>query len=50
MCVNIFAKHGWSWGGSWASFKDFPHFEKIGFNNWRTLLFKDKDSEGYVIV
>jgi peptidoglycan L-alanyl-D-glutamate endopeptidase CwlK len=49
-CVSIFAKHGWSWGGSWASFKDFPHFEKIGFNNWRTLLFKDKDSEGYVIV
>ena len=49
-CVKIFAKHGWSWGGSWASFKDFPHFEKIGFNNWRTLLFKDKDLEGYVIV
>ena len=49
-CVKIFAKHGWSWGGSWASFKDFPHFEKIGFNNWRTLLFKDKDLQGYVIV
>lgn len=49
-CVKIFAKYGWSWGGSWASFKDFPHFEKIGFNNWRVLINKNKDSEGYVIV
>jgi peptidoglycan L-alanyl-D-glutamate endopeptidase CwlK len=49
-CVKIFAKYGWSWGGSWVKFKDFPHFEKIGFNNWRVLINKEKDSEGYVIV
>jgi peptidoglycan L-alanyl-D-glutamate endopeptidase CwlK len=49
-CVKIFAKHGWTWGGSWVKFKDFPHFEKIGLNNWRVLINKDKDSEGYVIV
>lgn len=49
-CVKIFAKHGWSWGGSWASFKDFPHFDKIGFNNWRMLINKPKDANGYVIL
>ena len=49
-CVKIFAKHGWSWGGSWASFKDFPHFDKIGFNNWRALINKPKDANGYVIL
>jgi peptidoglycan L-alanyl-D-glutamate endopeptidase CwlK len=49
-CVKIFAKHGWSWGGSWASFKDMPHFDKIGFNNWRILINKPKDANGYVIL
>lgn len=49
-CVKIFAKHGWSWGGSWTSFKDFPHFDKIGFNNWRVLINKPKDANGYVII
>lgn len=49
-CVRVFAKYGWSWGGNWATFKDFPHFDKIGFNNWRVLINKEKDSEGYVIV
>lgn len=49
-CVKVFAKHGWSWGGNWASFKDMPHFDKIGFNNWRVLINKPKDSEGYVII
>ena len=49
-CVKVFAKHGWSWGGSWSSFKDMPHFDKIGFNNWRVLINKPKDSQGYVKV
>ena len=49
-CVKVFAKHGWSWGGSWASFKDMPHFDKIGFNNWRVLINKPKDANGYVIL
>lgn len=49
-CVKVFAKHGWSWGGNWASFKDFPHFEKIGFNNWRVLAAKKMDEKKYVIV
>lgn len=49
-CVKIFAKHGWSWGGNWTSFKDMPHFDKIGFNNWRVLITKPKNSQGYIII
>jgi len=49
-CVKIFAKHGWNWGGNWTSFKDMPHFDKIGWNNWRTLINKSKDAQGYVII
>ena len=49
-CVKVFAKYGWNWGGSWTTFKDFPHFDKIGFNNWRVLINKPKDLVGYVII
>lgn len=49
-CVRVFAKYGWSWGGNWSSFKDMPHFDKIGFNNWRVLIQKKRDSHGYIIL
>ncbi len=49
-CVKIFAKYGYSWGGNWAKFRDFPHFEKIGRNNWRVLSKMPKDKSGYVIL
>jgi peptidoglycan L-alanyl-D-glutamate endopeptidase CwlK len=49
-CVKIFAKYGWSWGGNWITFKDFPHFDKIGFGNWRVLQTKPKDNNGYIII
>lgn len=49
-CVKIFAKHGWSWGGNWSSFKDMPHFEKIGYNNWRLLGKLPRDKNNYVII
>lgn len=49
-CVRIFAKYGWSWGGNWTTFKDMPHFEKIGFSNWRILTEKKRDKENYLIV
>lgn len=26
--VGLFKKYGWSWGGDFRTFKDFPHFEK----------------------
>lgn len=49
-CVKVFAKYGWNWGGNWSTFKDMPHFDKIGLNNWRVLITKKKDSQGYVII
>jgi peptidoglycan L-alanyl-D-glutamate endopeptidase CwlK len=49
-CVKVFAKYGWNWGGNWSTFKDMPHFDKIGFNNWRVLINKSKDSQGYVNI
>lgn len=49
-CVKIFSKYDWDWGGNWKSFKDLPHFEKNGFNNWRKLIKLDKDQNGYVVI
>ncbi|CAM4165289.1 MULTISPECIES: M15 family metallopeptidase [Flavobacterium] len=49
-CVKIFSKYDWEWGGNWKSFKDLPHFEKNGFNNWRKLIKLDKDQNGYVVI
>lgn len=36
--VNIFKKHGFSWGGDFpGTFKDYPHLEnRLGYN-WRQL-------------
>ena len=49
-CVKIFAKHGWEWGGNWKTFKDIPHFDKKGFNNWRKLSKLKLDKNGYVVI
>ena len=49
-CVKIFAKHGWDWGGNWKTFKDLPHFDKRGFNNWKKLSKLQLDKNGYVIL
>lgn len=49
-CVKIFAKFGWDWGGNWKNFKDLPHFEKKGYNNWRKLSKLKKDENDYVIL
>ena len=40
--VQIFKKHGYSWGGDWQTFKDMPHFEKPFGHTWRQLLAKYK--------
>ena len=49
-CVKILAKHGWEWGGNWKTFKDLPHFDKKGFNNWRKLSKLAVDKNGHVVV
>ncbi len=49
-CVKIFAKHGYEWGGNWKTFKDLPHFDKKGFNDWRKLSKLKQDKNGYVIL
>lgn len=49
-CVKIFAKYGWNWGGNWTTFKDMPHFDKIGFSNWRVLQTKKRDKNNYIII
>lgn len=37
--VNIFKKHGFTWGGDFAgSFKDYPHLEMRFGHNWGDLL------------
>lgn len=50
--VEIFKKHGFSWGGDWVSFKDFPHLEKTFGHTWKELLVshnaKKLDCNGYV--
>lgn len=28
LCYRLFTQHGFSWGGSWRSLKDYQHFEK----------------------
>lgn len=49
-CVKVFAKYGWNWGGNWAKFKDMPHFDKIGFSNWKILSKYKRDAAGYIII
>lgn len=50
--VNIFKKHGFSWGGDWKSLKDYPHLEKTFGNHWSELLALHEagkiDADGYV--
>ena len=28
LCLQLFLEHGFTWGGSWNSVKDYQHFEK----------------------
>lgn len=52
--VQIFIKAGWTWGGSWKSIKDNPHFEKSFGLGWKDLLKKynnkQYDKDKYVNI
>lgn len=52
--VEIFKSFGWAWGGNWATFKDYPHFEKSFGFTVRELLAKynagQVDEKGYVTI
>lgn len=52
--VTIFKQNGFSWGGDWRSFKDYPHFQKHFGIHWSILLKRIKEhkvnSDGYVII
>lgn len=38
--VEYFKSKGWTWGGDWKKFKDYPHFQKdFGFD-WKTLKYR----------
>ena len=45
--TDYFKSKGYSWGGDWTSFKDYPHFEVKGYK-WQDLqnLPKKKDING----
>lgn len=40
--VDEFEKKGWSWGGEWRTFKDYPHVEKTFGYKWQQLFDKWK--------
>jgi peptidoglycan L-alanyl-D-glutamate endopeptidase CwlK len=48
--VDYFKSKGWSWGGDWRSFKDYPHFENTFGCSVTELQAKQKDSQGYPIL
>lgn len=51
--VNIFKKNGWTWGGDFKTFKDYPHFEKTFGLTWKECfkLYSEgkKDKDNYII-
>src|SRR6188768_676027 len=46
--VKIFEAAGWTWGGKWASLKDYPHLQKTFGFTWQQLFEKVKRGEEYV--
>lgn len=52
--VNVFKKHGFTWGGDFKSIPDAPHFEMTLGYHWRDLLKLHEqgkvDKDGYVLI
>lgn len=43
--ISSFEAKGWSWGGRWRTFKDYPHMEKTFGYKWRDLLAKHNNKD-----
>jgi len=43
-------KYGITWGGTFKSFKDKPHFEITFGKKWQELIRMERDSDGYVKI
>lgn len=43
--VFVFETFGFSWGGNWRTFKDYPHIEKTFGYSWQELLVKYNNKE-----
>lgn len=39
--VDFFKSKGWTWGGDFKSFKDYPHFEFSKGKTWRDFYLKE---------
>lgn len=54
LVADIFMDHGFEWGGTWQSIKDYPHVEMRFGHNWKELLLrhnnKQVDKDGYVLL
>jgi peptidoglycan L-alanyl-D-glutamate endopeptidase CwlK len=52
--VDYFKSKGYEWGGSWSTFKDYPHFQKAFGHTWQSLknkpTFKDTNGISYPIL
>ena len=46
--VKIFEAAGWTWGGKWATLKDYPHLQKTFGYTWQQLFAKVQSGEEYV--
>ena len=46
ICYNVFARHGWKWGGDWRNSKDYQHFYKERKEPLRTVIRKIKHALG----
>lgn len=43
--VDFFKNKGYTWGGDWKSFKDYPHFQKDFGLTWRNMWNKIKNND-----
>jgi len=46
--VRVFEAAGWSWGGKWATIKDYPHLQKTFGFTWQELLSRHQKDQEYV--